>query len=158
MPRSEWLALPRGQGRGLVAPNHPPRRPARRIRGGCDFTYGAAINPPVIFQVQPIESPCVVVESQQWWSEPPIAIRRYADLYGNPCVRAVLPAGRSSFRYNAVTAVPDATEDADSGAPECAPDALPDDTLIYILPSRYCLPDVLGNEAWSRFGGLPPGC
>jgi transglutaminase-like putative cysteine protease len=129
----------------------------RRIRVGCDFTYGAAINTPVIFQVQPIESPCVVVESQQWWSEPPIAIRRYADLYGNPCVRAVLPAGRSSFRYNAVTAVPDATEDADSGAPECAPDALPDDTLIYILPSRYCLPDVLGNEAWSRFGGLPPG-
>ena len=29
--------------------------------------------------------------------------------------------------------------------------------LIYTLPSRYCLPDVLGDEAWSRFGGLAPG-
>jgi len=38
-----------------------------------------------------------------------------------------------------------------------AASALPDDTLIYTLPSRYCLPDALGNEAWSRFGGLPPG-
>lgn len=24
------------------------------------------------------------------------------------------------------------------------------------LPSRYCLPDVLGDESWSRFGGLAP--
>ena len=25
------------------------------------------------------------------------------------------------------------------------------------MPSRYCLPDMLGNEAWSRFSALPPG-
>jgi len=69
----------------------------------------------------------------------------------------VLPAGRSHFGYHAVAIVPDATEDADDAVPEVAPDALPDDTLIYILPSRYCLPDVLADEAWSRFGGLAPG-
>jgi transglutaminase-like putative cysteine protease len=34
---------------------------------------------------------------------------------------------------------------------------LPDDVLIFTLPSRYCLPDVLGGEAWSRFGAMPPG-
>jgi hypothetical protein len=62
----------------------------------------------------------------------------------------------SSFRYQAVAVVPDATEDADEDAKECAPDDRPDDTLIYTLPSRYCLPDVLGDEAWSRFGGLTP--
>jgi transglutaminase-like putative cysteine protease len=130
---------------------------SRRIEVGCEFSYRAEINTPVIFQVQPIESSRVAVEHRKWSSEPPIATHGYSDLYGNPCVRAVLPAGRSSFRFNAVTAVPDATEDVDHDAPECAPDALPDDTLIYTLPSRYCLPDVLGNEAWSRFGGLTPG-
>jgi transglutaminase-like putative cysteine protease len=130
---------------------------SRRIVVGCEFTYVAAISTPVIFQVQPIESAYVATEYEQWSSEPPITIRGYTDLYGNPCVRAVLPAGRSSLRYSAVAVVPDATEDADGDPPECAPDALPDDTLIYTLPSRYCLPDVLGNEAWSRFGGLPRG-
>jgi transglutaminase-like putative cysteine protease len=130
---------------------------SRRIRIGCDFTYVAAIGTPVIFQVQPAGSPLVGVEDARWASEPELAIRGYADLYGNPCVRAVLPAGRSSFRYQAVAVVPDAAEDADEDAPECAPDDLPDQTLIYTLPSRYCLPDVLGDEAWSRFGGLPPG-
>ncbi len=129
----------------------------RRIRIGCEFTYLAEISTPVIFQVQPIASRCVTVTGQQWFTEPLMAIHRYTDLYGNPCARAVLPAGRSTFRYNAVAAVPDTGEDADQDAPECPPDALPDDTLIYTLPSRYCLPDVLGTEAWSRFGGLPAG-
>ncbi len=129
----------------------------RRIRVGCDFTYVSETDTPVIFRVQPYPGRDVAVERERWRSEPFMAIRVYADLYGNPCARAVLPLGRSSFGYDAVTAVPDAPEDADQHAPECAPRTLPDDTLIYTLPSRYCLPDVLGNEAWSRFGGLAPG-
>jgi transglutaminase-like putative cysteine protease len=130
---------------------------SRWIRIGCDFSYLAEIDTPVIFQVQPTKSPEVAVEQEQWSSEPSMAIHGYTDLYGNPCVRAVLPAGRSNFRYYALAQVPDATEDADTSAPERTPGELPDDTLIYILPSRYCLPDVLGNEAWSRFGALPRG-
>jgi transglutaminase-like putative cysteine protease len=129
----------------------------RRIRLGCDFTYHAVIDTPVIIQVQPAASRCVAVERAQWSARPPLTLRSYTDLYGNPCTRAVLPAGRSRFGYQAVAAVPDATEDADEAAPECGPDALPDGTLIYTLPSRYCLPDVLADEAWARFGGLGPG-
>ena len=129
----------------------------RRVRVGCDFTYLAEVDTPVIFQVQPIGSRLIAMEAEVWSSDPVTGVRGYADLYGNPCVRAVLRAGRSSFSYDAVAACPDTVEDADELAPECAPDALPDHTLLYILPSRYCLPDVLGNEAWSRFGGLAPG-
>ena len=133
----------------------------RHLLIGCEFTYVAAVPTPTVFQVQPTESPGISVEGARWDREPPVVTRGYTDLYGNPCVRAVLPAGRSSFRYQAVAVVPDATEEADEEAPELPPHALPDDTLIYTLPSRYCLPDVLGNESWSRFGGasagLPPG-
>jgi transglutaminase-like putative cysteine protease len=84
-------------------------------------------------------------------------LRGYRDLYGNPCTRVVLPQGGSTFRYEADIALPDATEEADESAREIAPDKLPDDTLIYTLPSRYCLPDVLGDEAWELFGNLAPG-
>jgi transglutaminase-like putative cysteine protease len=130
---------------------------SRRILIGCDFTYLAEIDTPVVFQVQPIRPGAAVIEQEQWSPAPRIEVRGYTDLYGNPCTRAVLPAGRSSFRYAARALVPDAPEDADPAAPECAPGDLPDATLIYTLPSRFCLPDVLGDEAWSRFGGLPPG-
>ena len=61
------------------------------------------------------------------------------------------------FTYSAIAEVPDATEDADEYAPELPPHELPDDVLIYMLPSRYCLPDMLGDEAWSRFGAIRPG-
>lgn len=129
----------------------------RQIWIGCAFTYEAEIDTPVVFHVQPRDSPDVVLADERWLAEPPMAIRAYTDLYGNPCARAVLPAGRSRFTYGAAATVPDATEDADEDAPELPPDALPDDTLLYTLPSRFCLPDVLGDEAWSRFGGLAPG-
>jgi transglutaminase-like putative cysteine protease len=86
-----------------------------------------------------------------------MALRGYVDVYGNPCTRVVLPTGRSSFRYEADVEVPDSVEDVDLAARELAPGDLPDATLLYTLPSRYCLPDVLGNEAWSLFGSHLPG-
>ncbi|HUZ22294.1 MAG TPA: transglutaminase family protein [Streptosporangiaceae bacterium] len=129
----------------------------RRIQVGCEFTYVAVIDTPVIFQVRPSDAAPVTLQGEKWSSEPSMIIHGYTDLYGNPCARAVLPAGRSSFGYHALAIVPNATEDADEDAPELAPEALPDDVLLYTLPSRYCLPDVLGDEAWSRFGALDPG-
>ncbi len=97
------------------------------------------------------------MRSERWSSTPPAALHGYVDLYGNPCTRVVLPLGRSTFRYDADVEVPDAPEDVDEAAREIAPADLPDDVLIYTLPSRYCLPDVLGDEAWALFGSRPRG-
>jgi transglutaminase-like putative cysteine protease len=129
----------------------------RHVRIGCTFTYVAEIDTPVVFHVQPRDAQDITLAGEQLGAEPEMALRDYTDLYGNPCTRAILPAGRSRFSYGAVATVPDATEDADEDAPENPPDKLPDDTLLYTLPSRFCLPDLLGDEAWSQFGGLPPG-
>ena len=108
-----------------------------------------------MFQVEPLGEAPVSVRWTATSIEPEMPIRSYTDLYGNRCQRLVIPAGRSTFRYSALVAVPDATEDRDLTAPEVIPDNLPDEVLIYTLPSRYCLPEMLGDEAWSRFGGLP---
>ena len=129
----------------------------RRIRIGCTFTYVAEIGTPVVFNVQPRNDPGITLAAEELGSEPEMAVRDYTDLYGNPCTRAILPPGRSHFRYGAVATVPDAAEDAWPDAPELPPEALPDDTLIYTLHSRFCLPDLLGDQAWSEFGGLAPG-
>jgi transglutaminase-like putative cysteine protease len=129
----------------------------RRLTVGCDFTYEAEIATPTIFQVQPGDSDVFTMRSESWTSPPGTTLRPYSDLYGNLCARVVLPAGVSIFRYRAEVDVPDATDEVDRTAPELAPDDLPDDTLIYTIPSRYCLPDVLGNEAWELFGSRPPG-
>ena len=129
----------------------------RLVEVGCEFRYLAEVPTPAVFQVEPLGQAPVVVRSAATSIAPDTPVRRYLDLYGNPCRRLVIPAGSSLFRYEALVEVPDRTEDVDPTAPELAPDDLPDDVLLYTLPSRYCLPDMLGNEAWSRFGGLPRG-
>jgi transglutaminase-like putative cysteine protease len=127
----------------------------RLVDVGCEFRYSAQIPTPAVLQVQPLGEAPVSVLSSSTSVEPAAPVRSYTDLYGNPCQRLVVPAGRSVLRYEAVVEVPDATEDVDPTAPQLPPDDLPDGVLIYTLPSRYCLPDMLGNEAWSRFGDLP---
>jgi transglutaminase-like putative cysteine protease len=128
-----------------------------RLHVGCSFTYRAEIATPTVFQVQP--SPChdLRVAAEVWMVEPVGPLRHYRDLYRNPCLRVVLPPGRSTLRYKASVYVSDGPEEHDLDAPETAPDALPDAVLLYTLPSRYCLPDVLADEAWARFGTHPPG-
>ena len=133
------------------------REAVRHVEVGCEFRYRAEVPTPAVFQVEPLREAPVVVLDTATSIEPDTPIRGYVDLYGNPCQRLVIPAGISTFRFSALVEVPDATEDRDPGAPELAPDDLPDDVLIYTLPSRYCLPEMLGDEAWSRFGTLPRG-
>ena len=85
----------------------------------------------------------------------PIAV--YTDGFGNICSRVTAPAGDFSLTANALV--------ADSGEPDVyAPDAiqlavedLPDDTLIYLLGSRYCETDRLVQDAWNLFGTTPTG-
>ena len=81
----------------------------------------------------------------------------YIDGFGNVCTRATLPAGLTTVSNDFVI--------ADSGLPDViSPDArqhavedLPDETLVYLLGSRYCETDRLGDAAWSLFAQTPPG-
>ncbi|WP_230686510.1 transglutaminase-like domain-containing protein [Catellatospora vulcania] len=110
---------------------------------------------PAVLQIEPRGTGPVSVIERSWALEPQVNVRSYVDLYDNPCTRLVLPAGRCTVRYAATALVPDATEDTAGNAPQLLPHELPDDVLIFTLPSRFCLPDMLGDEAWSRFGGMP---
>jgi transglutaminase-like putative cysteine protease len=91
-------------------------------------------------------------------STPVGPIRSYIDAYGNLCGRTSVPAGIVSFRTDAYL--------VDDGQPDVQPwDALqhqvyelPDETLLFLLASRYCEVDSeLRDIAWSLFGHLPAG-
>ena len=128
-----------------------------RLDVGCSFTYLAEVATSVIFQIRPSPGPALLVTAERWTVHPFITLRDYEDSYENPCVRTVLPAGRTTLRYAATVSVPDTAEPRDVTAEETAPQDLPDSVLLYTLPSRYCLPDLLADEAWSRFGAVAPG-
>lgn len=130
---------------------------ALQLQIGCKFSYSSSVETPAVFLVQPLADQSIQLLDERWTIEPERIGRPYTDLYGNRCLRLTLPAGPSLFSYSGRVEAPNATEDVDLDAPELLPEELPDHVLMYTLPSRYCLPDVLGFEAWSRFGTMPRG-
>jgi transglutaminase-like putative cysteine protease len=88
---------------------------------------------------------------------PSIPITAYRDSFGNWCNRIVAPAGKLRLATDAVI--------ADAGTPDpVAPwlgqwpvQALPEETLLFLLGSRYCETDLLSEAAWHLFSATPPG-
>ena len=80
---------------------------------------------------------------------PSIPVTAYRDSFGNWCSRIVAPAGQLRLSTDAVV--------SDSGKPDLvAPwleqrpvEALPEETLLFLLGSRYCETDLLSETAWS---------
>ncbi len=124
---------------------------------GCTFAYEVTVPTPAVFVVRPTGGQAQRIIAERWAAEPAAPFYDYVDLYGNVCRRATLPAGHSSVRYDAQVEVPDLLDPVEPGAVQHPIDELPDEALLYTLPSRYCLSDELGDEAWRRFGTTPPG-
>ena len=129
-----------------------------KIKIGFDITYVASQPTPMVFmlsvhpsRVPDLEAPENIV------SDPPAPIRYYHDSFGNWCGRTVLPAGRVKLSNRATV--------RDSGLPDVvAPDALqmpvetlPDEIILFLLPSRYCEIDRMMELAWTLFKDAPEG-
>ena len=79
---------------------------------------------------------------------PSIPVTAYRDSFGNWCSRIVAPAGQLRLSSDAVV--------SDTGNPDLvAPwleqrpvEALPEETLLFLLGSRYCETDLLSETAW----------
>jgi transglutaminase-like putative cysteine protease len=89
---------------------------------------------------------------------PSLPVYEYYDLYGNKCGRIVAPAGRITFRNEAIVEDCGLTDLQAPQAPQAAVQDLPHEVLHYLLASRYCEVDSeLKDVAWSLFGNTPPG-
>jgi transglutaminase-like putative cysteine protease len=128
-----------------------------QVRVGCDFSYSAEVPTHAVIQVEPRLDGSVRMLHEGWSNLPEIGMSRYVDSFGNLCRRATIPAGASSLHYDALVETPDGVDPQSLDAVEIAPDRLPDDVLVFTLPSRYCPSQELGDEAWRLFGGMTPG-
>ena len=90
-------------------------------------------------------------------TNPTIPTRGYRDGFGNWCTRLVAPAGSLRISAEAIVNDSGAADVVAHWAQEVPADALPDDTLVYLLGSRYCETDKLSEVAWRLFGNTPPG-
>ncbi len=88
---------------------------------------------------------------------PSVPISGYRDLYGNWCSRLVAPVGRMKLTTNAVVNDSGRPDPVVAGAYQHRVEELPEETLLYLLGSRYCETDQLSEIAWKLFGNGPLG-
>jgi hypothetical protein len=88
---------------------------------------------------------------------PSVPVSAYRDSYGNWCSRILAPTGQIRLTGNGVV--------ADAGTPDPVlpwlvqrpVETLPEETLLFLLGSRYCETDLLSEMAWDLFDSAPTG-
>src|SRR5438105_1376337 len=126
-----------------------------RVRIGCEFEYVSEAPLPLLMLVQARPDGEHTTLYQSRWSDPEVPIREYLDSFGNHCWRLTAPEGTFRLRYDALVATSGEPDLVMSDAPLIAVESLPDDTLMYTLPSRYIQSDLLVPIAWELFGDTP---
>lgn len=89
--------------------------------------------------------------------EPAVPVSYYLDLFGNRCARLLAPAGNVRFKLETVIEDSGEPDRQAPGAVQHRIEDLPDETLTFLMPSRYCEVDKLSDIAWQLFGQTAPG-
>jgi transglutaminase-like putative cysteine protease len=128
------------------------------IRVGYELVYDCPQATPMILTLH-IHSTRVsdIVVPDHLITRPSVPITAYRDGFGNWCSRIVAPAGEIQLSANAVVNDTGAPDGVSVGAYQHAVQDLPEETLVFLLGSRYCETDLLSKVAWSLFDQSAPG-
>lgn len=129
-----------------------------RIRAGFELTYECPQPTPMILMLS-IHFTRVsdIVVPDHLVTSPSLPISAYRDSFGNWCSRIIAPAGKTHITADALindTGLPDFV---DTGAKQTPVELLPEETLIFLLGSRYCETERLLKIAWDLFGNAATG-
>lgn len=129
-----------------------------RIGIGYEITYDVPQATPMLLTVNVHHSRVSdLVVPDRLVTNPPVPVAGYRDSFGNWITRIVAPAGRITLSGQGIvtdTGLPDPVLPA---ACQHMVQELPEDTLLYLLGSRYCETDRLAEIAWGLFNGTPMG-
>jgi len=129
-----------------------------QIRLGYELIYQCGGWTPMILllHVHPSRAPDLAV-ADTMVTDPPVPLSHYQDGFGNRCTRLLAPSGRIRISADALISDPGVPEPVVPDARQHGVDTLPEETLVFLLGSRYCDTDRLSELAWARFGHIAPG-
>ena len=127
-----------------------------KLNVGCEITVRTPAPCPIVAMLRPRSGLAQWLSSETYIFDPWVPTTEYVDGYGNLCQRMVVPAGDMRIRVEAVVECePDIATAPE--APFSLVQTLPDDALLYLLPSRYCPSDTLEAKAWEIVGTAVTG-
>ncbi len=129
-----------------------------RIRVGYEITYDCPQPTPMVLMLNIHHTRAGdIVVPDRMMAEPFVPVAGYRDGFGNWCSRIVAPAGRLRLSADSTlndTGLPDPIARSEQ---QHAVEDLPEDSLVFLLGSRYCETDRLTGIAWDLFGRSPTG-
>ena len=129
-----------------------------QLKVGYELIYDCPQPTPMILTLH-IHSTRVsdIVVPDHLITKPSIPITAYRDSFGNWCSRIVAPKGEIQLSTDACindTGKPDIVV---ASAQQHQVQDLPEETLMFLLGSRYCETDLLSEAAWDMFSKSPTG-
>lgn len=126
------------------------------IRANCNLVFQFSDATPLILMLRPRSGLQQWVSREEYTLSPSVLVEEHTDIFGNLCQRIVAPAGDFSIRTSADVKT---TEQLNTAQGESFVEIqnLPDNVLMYLLPSRYCESDRFGNLAMEIAEGAQPG-
>jgi len=128
------------------------------IRYGYDITVNCLQPTPMVCVLSiHAERAGDLLAPEQVATTPVVPTTTYRDLFGNLCRRFVAPAGDFQLWGDGTVRDSGRPDPVLREAAEIPVADLPDDTLTYLMGSRYCETDRLSQIAWDKFGKVAPG-
>jgi transglutaminase-like putative cysteine protease len=128
------------------------------IKVGYELTYSCPQPTPMLLMVNIHYSHAYEIMRPDYLVvSPAVAVSAYRDTFGNWCRRLELPAGRTTISTSGVVRSTGLPEPVVPDARQHAIGELPEEALLYLLPSRYCETDLLSQVAWDLFKDTRPG-
>lgn len=129
-----------------------------QIRAGYELIYDCPQPTPMILTLNiHFSRASDIVVPDHLVTRPSLPVTAYRDGFGNWCSRIVAPAGETRLSASAVVNDSGEPDIVVASAPQHRVQDLPDETLVFLLGSRYCETDRLSPAAWDLFGKSPPG-
>jgi transglutaminase-like putative cysteine protease len=128
------------------------------IRIGYDIAFDVPSTTPIIMLLRAHPSLAPALSRPDVPTiEPDLPVSEYLDVFGNRVGRILAPPGRLRLRNDAVVKVDGRPDPVAPDVEQLAVSDLPPDVIPFLLASRYCEVDRLGQVAWDLFGKGPLG-
>ena len=126
------------------------------LHASCYLEFNIPVATPFLLMLRPRSGRQQWVAREQYEFSPSVTAVEFTDPFGNLCQRLVAPAGPFSVNTSVNVECAEAFDMA-PGAPFIEVQNLPEETLPFLLPSRFCESDRFTQLAQSLVAGRAAG-
>jgi transglutaminase-like putative cysteine protease len=129
-----------------------------KIRFGYELVFNCPNPTPMILMLHAHPSRIHdLIRPDDMRLQPHLPSKIYHDSFGNTCTRIEAPTGQIRISADGLINDSGMPEPEYPYAQEHPVSLLPEETLVYLLGSRYCETEALMADAWRSFGHVQPG-